>query len=864
MLMVWYMQRPMEMETADLEQRYQQILKAQEKAHARAAKAEAEAQALYAKAAARSTQPVVEPKRRGTLHHMPTSPPANGVLSSPSSPPMPSSAGSGGSGSQPTSSGMHQLKIALSWAQSLGLLIYTFDLDWSRPFYLLLFHLNAIANADFLPLMESNSYIGCSSETRWIEFKHSFSWQMSLLPMLGAFGVVSYILAQLLDPRAPDEDVDCLCLRIHCKRCKRGSCGTSRSGQGCCGSMLPEDTLAEEGKYQPMAQSSFTRLVQVMLFGVFAFYPGICAKCFRMYKCVDLGGNHHATADVDAIAPETYLLADLRMKCWSGEHLDYVGTAGMCLGIFVIGLPLLVLACLYGLNAKLLAYPHSKSLRAKWGQLYEGYTERAFYWEAVDMLRKMLLAAALILVEAAEPGTMLHPGTSSPLQLMIAILISAIFFLLQLKYRPSESPTDNWLREICEGHVLCTLIVALWKTGSSSLITSLEVGEYGSSEIYGGTSGSSAIQPEIAYDDGVSAVVLFAFTGATALALLLAMCGVIELNSKESSKRLAVPPPPLQSALAAASYHTAQLSINAEGDRASVRSMDSAAHAQPVILAPTKGMSRVGVDTSESRKQNEDLYLTLLRMVVNADGPAAATANFDGSGVTNSQLEAQRQRLGISMEQHTHLVLQLQPQIPQLPPPGPPLHAAGVVTGNSSYSAAHSTNSAAYSTDAPQLLPSHTLLGRTRLPARDTTPSPPRATTSPPMPMTMPPGIGVRRHNLEQQQNAQLRVSRGGRAVGLAGLERVLATPQVQGRPAGAQDPWTGGRSTVAALAAAAGEHGSAPVNTIDRRRGREVELGMGMATSPFTGRRSTRSVSATDRSVNTGATPRPVWNQML
>ncbi len=117
--------------------------------------------------------------------------------------------------------------------------------------------------------------------------------------------------------------------------------------------------------------------------------------------------------------------------CYQREHLIATSFAVFCIFFYVCGIPAISLFVLWK-NKKNL---DNEKIKATYGSLYQAYKPEYWYFECVEMLKKMALAGGLVLV---------RPGSST--QITIGLLITFAFFLMVLDWHPYEDKTDNRLQ----------------------------------------------------------------------------------------------------------------------------------------------------------------------------------------------------------------------------------------------------------------------------------------------------------------------------------------------------------------------------------------------------------------------------------
>ena len=84
------------------------------------------------------------------------------------------------------------------------------------------------------------------------------------------------------------------------------------------------------------------------------------------------------------------------------------------------------------------------------GSLYGQYETRFYYWECIEMIKKMMLTGGLVL---------LAPGSSA--QILLGILITLVYLCLVLKFEPYNEDEDDFLQFVATITILLTLISGL-------------------------------------------------------------------------------------------------------------------------------------------------------------------------------------------------------------------------------------------------------------------------------------------------------------------------------------------------------------------------------------------------------------------
>ena len=180
-------------------------------------------------------------------------------------------------------------------------------------------------------------------------------------------------------------------------------------------------------------------------------YPGLCTRLFASIKTVSVRGlasNHHSGV---------VLSVDYGVEAFKSEHMPYFYLTIVCMGIYVIGIPLAVFLVLKA-NLK---YLHTEGdteedkikhedCVAEVGTLYLQYEPKYWYWEVIVIFQKMMLTGAM---------TIIAPGSSA--QLAVAILFIMTNLSLVLKAGPFVDDADDYLATLTTVQMFMTLLGGL-------------------------------------------------------------------------------------------------------------------------------------------------------------------------------------------------------------------------------------------------------------------------------------------------------------------------------------------------------------------------------------------------------------------
>lgn len=122
-------------------------------------------------------------------------------------------------------------------------------------------------------------------------------------------------------------------------------------------------------------------------------YPGICVRLFATLKCIAIPGLDTTEGNFGRHSGFV-MAAAYDVECWKGEHWEATLIALVCIGVWVVGIPLAVFVLLKVNRNKL--YVSSKNLTekemqehedvvAEFGTLYLQYEPAYYWWEVIVM-----------------------------------------------------------------------------------------------------------------------------------------------------------------------------------------------------------------------------------------------------------------------------------------------------------------------------------------------------------------------------------------------------------------------------------------------------------------------------------------------
>ena len=134
---------------------------------------------------------------------------------------------------------------------------------------------------------------------------------------------------------------------------------------------------------------NWIKMFRAMFMVLFIAYPSVSVKIFRMFNCTLVDGSY-------------WLTVDMRLQCFTSEWLGYAVYAGLMGVVYVVGMPVTIVALLYKRRDKLFG-PGSEANQRMYGFLYDGYGPTAWFWDAEELVRKLLLTAIAVLMDDSNP-----------------------------------------------------------------------------------------------------------------------------------------------------------------------------------------------------------------------------------------------------------------------------------------------------------------------------------------------------------------------------------------------------------------------------------------------------------------------------
>jgi len=199
------------------------------------------------------------------------------------------------------------------------------------------------------------------------------------------------------------------------------------------------------------------QLCNLCIWAILLLYPTVSLKALATFDGAEL-----CEASGSSTVCTTYLAADTSQVVGSSTWLPFAALAALSLAVFSLGVPL----AFYLLTMRAEHAP--PDVRERLELLTQSYRPKCAYFEAVELLRKLLLTGVILLV---APGTML--------QLWFGMVVSVFFAVVSISLRPFAD-------SLCQAiHTSLALLLMLTYTSAAlyvpraSLIQTVQSGAVG-------------------------------------------------------------------------------------------------------------------------------------------------------------------------------------------------------------------------------------------------------------------------------------------------------------------------------------------------------------------------------------------------
>ena len=184
--------------------------------------------------------------------------------------------------------------------------------------------------------------------------------------------------------------------------------------------------------------SGLQRVLPLTLGLTFLVLPSTSTRIFRAFLC--------ETFEYDEDTSRRYLYADLSLSCDSDEFESTQSLAFAMLAVWPVGIPLLYAALLWSSREAVTSGVPSPLSRAT-TFLVGDYKPYAFWWEPLEMCRKLVLCGWILVIRDEVDQA----------RVLVALFMSFAFFGLRLSVRPCKRYAESPLFKAHRPLQICTL-----------------------------------------------------------------------------------------------------------------------------------------------------------------------------------------------------------------------------------------------------------------------------------------------------------------------------------------------------------------------------------------------------------------------
>lgn len=176
-----------------------------------------------------------------------------------------------------------------------------------------------------------------------------------------------------------------------------------------------------------------TQIYRIVCLLIFVTYPWTCTTIFNLLSptCQRICSNANSC--------QYFLRADFSVQCFTDRYNKYVKAVYFLL-LLVVTIPAIVLFLLWKYHHRQI-YEEAEVQNYKGREissglsfLYENYSRQCWFWEIIELVRKVWVTSTLFLMGA---NTRSHLGT--------AAIISGIYSILLAYYKPIRDTFEHWL-----------------------------------------------------------------------------------------------------------------------------------------------------------------------------------------------------------------------------------------------------------------------------------------------------------------------------------------------------------------------------------------------------------------------------------
>eukprot|EP01052_Picozoa_sp_SAG31_P017485 SAG31_NODE_1197_length_9441_cov_5.823592_2_plen_916_part_00 len=197
--------------------------------------------------------------------------------------------------------------------------------------------------------------------------------------------------------------------------------------------------LAERALQAKIQQANAEAIGRTFLL-IFLVYPAVTSKIFEAFHCREIGPGVEV------------LIVDHTIECQAGgeitvEYAAISGLASILVLAWPVGMPALLGFFLWRSKEKI--HANDEDTLKLFDFVIGSYTQKHWYWELVELARKLVLAGLVGLL-----------GRGTVAQMVIAQLVAFFFFALQFRAQPFAVPMLNSVKAFSEFIIFGVLLVS--------------------------------------------------------------------------------------------------------------------------------------------------------------------------------------------------------------------------------------------------------------------------------------------------------------------------------------------------------------------------------------------------------------------
>merc|ERR1740130_865551 len=172
------------------------------------------------------------------------------------------------------------------------------------------------------------------------------------------------------------------------------------------------------------------RSIYVILLISFCVLPSVSRSIFTTWSCESFGLD-------DSTDKVAYMRSDWSVECGQEQHNRLKAASWGFFVMWPIGVPLLYVALLQ-MCRRAITHHHPSYLSTSIRFLWKEYRDQFFWWEPIEMARKLALTSFILFIDTAD-------GYNKLARLLVALLITLLFLVLTQVAHPYRQKLDNSL-----------------------------------------------------------------------------------------------------------------------------------------------------------------------------------------------------------------------------------------------------------------------------------------------------------------------------------------------------------------------------------------------------------------------------------